>query len=54
VIGDIAPGMSVIISVAFCAPSFADFNDFLTVVTEENSFKIPLKARREPPLVQFS
>ena len=48
VIGDIAPGMSVHLFIQFCAPSFADFDDFLTVVTEENSFKVPLRARRDP------
>ena len=53
VIGDIAPGMSVIVSIAFCAPSFADFDDVLTVVTEENSFKVPLRARRDPPVINL-
>jgi hypothetical protein len=27
VIGDIAPGMSLIMNISFCAPSFADFDD---------------------------
>ena len=53
-IGDIAPGMSVTLSIAFCAPSFADFDDMLTVVTEENSFKIPLRARRDPPVITLT
>jgi hypothetical protein len=53
VIGDIAPGMSVVITISFCAPSFADFDDFVTVVTEENSFKVPLKARRDPPVINL-
>lgn len=52
-IGDIAPGMSLQLNIAFCAPSFADFDDFLTVVTEENSFKIPLKSRRDPPAISL-
>ena len=49
----IAPGMSVIMSVAFNAPSFADFDDVLKLVTEENSFEIPIRARREPPVVKL-
>jgi len=53
VIGDIAPGMCVVITISFCAPSFADFDDFITVVTEENSFKVPLKARRDPPVINL-
>ena len=45
--------MSVTVSIAFSAPSFGDFDDHLTVVTEENSFKIPLRARREPPVISL-
>ena len=45
--------MSVIIYISFTAPSFADFDDNLIVATEENSFKIPLKARREPPIINL-
>ena len=51
--GDIAPGMSLTFSVIFQAPSFADFDDFVTFITEENSFKLPLKARREPPVISL-
>lgn len=51
--GDVAPGMSLTFSVTFHAPSFADFDDFITFVTEENSFKIPLKARRDPPVINL-
>ena len=51
--GDVAPGMSLIINVSFCAPSFADFDDFVTFVTDENSFKIPLRARRDPPVISL-
>lgn len=51
--GDVAPGMTVQLTISFCAPSFADFDDFLTVVTEENSFKVPLKARRDPPVINL-
>lgn len=51
--GDVAPGMSVIVSISFSAPSFGDFDDVLTVVTEENSFKVPLRARRDPPVISL-
>ena len=51
--GDIAPGMSLIVNISFCAPSFADFDDFITFVTEENSFKVPLRARRDPPVINL-
>ena len=51
--GDVAPGMSLTFSVTFQAPSFADFDDSITFITEENSFKIPLKARREPPVISL-
>lgn len=52
--GDIAPGMSLLMSIAFSAPSFADFDDAITFVTEESSFKIPMKARREPPQISLT
>ena len=51
--GDVAPGMSLTFAVTFQAPSFADFDDFVTFITEENSFKLPLKARREPPQINL-
>ena len=51
--GDVAPGMSLTFGVTFQAPSFADFDDFITFITEENSFKLPLKARREPPIISL-
>ena len=54
VTGDIAPGMSLEMSIVFKAPSFADFEDTITFVTEESSFKIPLKARRDPPQINLS
>lgn len=41
--------MSVIVAISFCAPSFADFDDALTLVNEESAIKIPLRARRDPP-----
>jgi hypothetical protein len=51
--GDIAPGMSLILNISFCAPSFADFDDIITFVTDENSFKVPLRARRDPPVISL-
>jgi hypothetical protein len=45
--GDVAQGMSVTVSICFSAPSFGDFDDVLSVVTEDSSFKVPLRARRE-------
>jgi hypothetical protein len=46
--------MSLLMSIAFSAPSFADFDDAITFVTEESSFKIPMKARREPPQISLT
>lgn len=54
VTGDVAPGMSLSMSIAFNAPSFADFDDIITFVTEESSFKIPIKARRDPPSISLT
>ena len=51
--GDIAPGMSITMSVVFSAPSFADFDDAITFVAEEGSFKVPLRARRDPPQISL-
>lgn len=51
--GVIAPGMSIIMYISFFAPSFADFDDVLVIVTEENSFEIPIRARREPPVIKL-
>lgn len=47
--GDVAPGMSITMLVVFSAPSFADFDDSVTFVAEEGTFKVPMKARRDPP-----
>ena len=47
--GDIAPGMSLTMMVVFTAPSFADFDDEIMFVAEEGNFKVPMKARRDPP-----
>ena len=54
VTGDIAPGMSLTMSIVFSAPSFADFDDVITFVTEESSFKIPMRARRDPPQISLT
>ena len=51
--GDIAPGMSLNLVVVFKAPSFADFDDAITFISEETSFKIPLRARRKPPQISL-
>ena len=51
--GLIAPGMSVFIFISFCAPSFGDFDDELTVVTEAMNFAIPIRARRDPPIINL-
>ena len=51
--GDVAPGMSLTFAVTFQAPSFSDFDDVITFITEENSFKLPLRARREPPQINL-
>ena len=53
VTGDVAPGMSVTMLVVFSAPSFADFDDFVTFVAEEGSFKVPMRARRDPPQISL-
>ena len=45
--------MSIIMYISFFAPSFADFDDVLVIVTEENSFEIPIRARREPPVIKL-
>ena len=52
--GDVAPGMALTFCVTFQAPSFADFDDFITFITEENSFKLPLRARREAPNISLN
>ena len=43
--------MSVMFYITFSAPSFGDFDDNITFVTEGNSFKVPLRARRDPPVI---
>ncbi len=52
-VSNIAPGMSVIVNVCFQAPSFADFDDVLTIVSKDNQFDVPIRARREPPVIKL-
>lgn len=47
--GNIAPGMSVYMKIRFNPSSIAEFDDELAIITEENIFKIPLLARKDPP-----
>lgn len=47
--GYLAAGMHAEVRVRFAPDSLADFDDFLVVQTEFDSFPIPLKARRRPP-----
>jgi hypothetical protein len=51
--GDLAAGMSVTMAIVFQAPSFADFDDAVTFVTEEGAFKLPISARRDPPVISL-
>ena len=51
--GDLATGMSLTMAVVFQAPSFADFDDAITFVTEEGAFKLPISARRDPPVINL-
>ena len=50
----IAAGMSVILKINFLAPSFADYDDQVVLITQNNSYKIPLQARRDPPVISLS
>ena len=45
--------MSIYISVLFNPSSYAEFDDELAILTEENIFKIPLLARKEPPCLNL-
>jgi len=45
--------MSLVLNVVFQAPNFADFDDAITFISEENSFKVPLQARRDPPVINL-
>jgi len=47
--GLIAPGMSLSLTVRYAAPGLGDLDDEIVVITEEESFKVPVIARRTPP-----
>lgn len=47
--GLVAPGLSVSLTVRYAAPGLSDLDDELVVITEEESFKVPVLARRTPP-----
>jgi len=50
----IAPGMSVIVAINFNATSMADFKDKIGVITEENSFFIPIISQKEAPIIKLN
>lgn len=45
--------MSVTLNVVFHAPSFADFEDQITIVTKDNQFIVPIRAKRDPPIIKL-
>ena len=47
--GMIAPGLNAEMRIRFAPDSLADYDDFLVVQTETDSFPLPLLARRSPP-----
>ena len=47
--GVIAPGLHATFTVRFAPDSLADYDDFIVVQTEKESFPLPLYARRSPP-----
>ena len=49
--GMIAPGMSCQVTVTFCADSLGDYDDFMTVITETERFRVALVSKRPPPQV---
>jgi hypothetical protein len=51
--GDIAPGMSVTFQIVFVAKSFADFDDHISVISDDLAFQVVLRARREPPKISL-
>jgi len=50
---NVAPGMSIIVYVIFHAPSFAEFEDKLTIITKDNQFDVPIKAKWDPPVIKL-
>lgn len=47
--GYVAPGMAIITKIRFYPSSFAEFDDCITLLMEENIFRVPILARKEPP-----
>ena len=47
--GTIAPGMHATFHVRFAPDSLADYDDFIVIQTESESFPLPLHSRRSPP-----
>lgn len=47
--GFVAPGMTCSVTVQFSPDSLADYDDALVVVSEQDQFRVPLLAQREPP-----
>ena len=45
--------MSVIFTVNFMPSSLSEFEDELTIINEENIFKIPIKAMKESPNINL-
>ena len=41
--------MSMKMTINFCPSSAAEFDDELTILTEDNIFKVPILARKELP-----
>ena len=51
--GMLAPGMALKITVRFTADSLANYEDFVTVLSEGGAFKVRLWAHRPPPLLSI-
>lgn len=51
--GTIASGMSAILKIRFNPSSLAEFDDQICVLTEDHILKIPILARKEPPLLDL-
>ncbi|KRX10489.1 hypothetical protein PPERSA_08791 [Pseudocohnilembus persalinus] len=47
--GLIAPGMSVVLNITFNSTSFAEYQDKIVVVCDENILEIPIIAKKESP-----
>ena len=51
--GLVAPGMHVTLTVTFTPTSLHDLDDVMVLETEQGSLKVPLLARRDPPLLSL-